>query len=80
MSYSDGVHTISASARGVSDTIIVTVSNGGGNIAPTVSITNPSNGASASGTSIITIDATDPEDGTLIADIYIDSVFVVSFH
>lgn len=77
--YSDGSHTIQASARGVTDTVTVTVSNGGGgNTAPTVTITNPNNGASVSGTVSITVDATDPEDGTLTADIYIDGSFITS--
>lgn len=72
--YSDGTHTISASARGVTDTVTVTVSNGGGggNTAPTVTITNPNNGATVSGSVSISVTATDPEDGTLPAEIYID--------
>jgi len=74
--YSDGSHTIQASARGVTDTATVTVNNGGGqNNAPTVTITNPNNGATVSGSVTITIDATDIEDGELTADIYIDGVY-----
>lgn len=72
-SYSDGAHTIAASARGVTDTVTVTVSNGGGgNTAPTVTITNPNNGATVSGSITISVTAIDQEDGALPADIYID--------
>jgi hypothetical protein len=73
--YSDGSHIIQASARGVTDTVTVTVNNGGGNTAPTVTITNPNNGATVSGTISITVDASDPDDGTLTPDIYIDGDF-----
>lgn len=77
--YSDGSHTIQASARGVTDTVVVTVNNGGGgNTAPVVAITSPNNGATVSGTASITVDATDVEDGALTADIYIDGSFVVT--
>jgi len=77
--YSDGAHTISASARGITDTITVTVNNGGGqNTAPTVTITNPNNGATVSGSIEISVDATDAEDGSLIADIYIDGSYITS--
>jgi hypothetical protein len=71
--YADGTHTIKATTRGVTDTHTVTVSNGGGgNTAPTVTITSPNNGATVSGSVTISVDATDPEDGALTADIYID--------
>lgn len=76
--YGGGSHTIQASARGVIDIITVTVNNGGGNTPPVVTITSPSNGATVSGDVTITADATDAEDGTLTADIYIDSTFIVS--
>ena len=66
--YTDGSHTIQASARGVTDTVTVTVNNGGGqNTPPTVTITNPNNGATVSGSVTITVTATDPEDGSLDA-------------
>jgi hypothetical protein len=74
--YSNGAHTIKASAKGNTDTVTVTVSNGGGqNTPPTVVITNPNNGATVSGSVSITVDATDPEDGALSADIYIDGAY-----
>jgi hypothetical protein len=77
--YADGSHTIKASAKGHTDTVTVTVDNGGGgNTPPDVTITNPSNGATVSGTVTITVDATDAEDGTLTADIYIDGYFILS--
>jgi hypothetical protein len=74
--YSDGSHTIVASAKGVTDTVVVTVNNGGGNTPPVVTITNPGNGDTVSGTVIITVTATDAEDGSLTADIYIDDAFI----
>ncbi len=49
----------------------------GKNKAPRVTITNPANGATVSGIITITVEATDKEDGPLIVDIYIDSVFIV---
>ena len=77
--YTDGAHTVDASARGHTDTVTVTVNNGGGqNTAPTVTITNPSNGATVSGSISIAIDANDPEDGALTADIFIDGVYQTS--
>ena len=76
--YSDGSHTIIATSKGVTDTHTVTVNNGGGNTPPVVTITNPSNGATVSNTVTITVDATDLEDGTLTADIYIDGSFVTT--
>jgi hypothetical protein len=77
--YSDGSHLIKASAKGVTDTVTVNVVNGGGgNIAPTVTITNPNNGATVSGSITISIDATDPEDGALTADIYIDGELIAN--
>jgi len=73
--YTDGPHIIQASARGITDTVTVTVNNGGGqNTPPTVTITNPTNGATVSGTLSISVTATDPEDGALTASIYIDNV------
>jgi len=74
--YTDGSHTIKASAKGVTDTVTVTVSNGGGgeNTAPTVTITSPNNGATVFGTVSISVDATDPEDDILVAVIKIDGV------
>ena len=74
--YADGTHTIGAATRGVTDTHTVTVSNGGGgNTAPTVTITSPTNGATVSDTITISVTATDPEDGPLDADIYIDEAY-----
>jgi hypothetical protein len=76
--YSDGSHTIIATAKGVTDTIVVTVNNGGGNTPPVVTITNPSNGETVTGTVTITVTATDAEDGELTADIHIDDTFIIS--
>ena len=74
--YADGPHTIKATTRGVTDTITVTVSNGGGeNTAPTVTITSPNNEATVSDTITISVTAFDQEDGPLNADIYIDQVY-----
>ncbi|KYK22631.1 hypothetical protein AYK25_02410 [Thermoplasmatales archaeon SM1-50] len=77
-SYSNGAHTIEASAKGNTDNVVVTVNNGGGNTPPVVTITTPSDGATVSGTIPITVDAIDAEDGTLTADIYIDGGFVAN--
>ena len=77
-SYSDGSHTIEASAKGHTDTVVVTVDNNGGNTPPVVTITNPNNGATVSDTVTITVDATDVEDGILISDIYIDGSYITT--
>jgi hypothetical protein len=77
--YSDGSHIIEATAKGNTDTVTVTVDNGGGgNTPPVVTITNPSNGETVSDIVTITVTATDLEDGTLTADIYIDNNFITS--
>ena len=77
--YSDGSHTIEASAKGHTDTVTVTVDNGGGgNTPPVVTITNPTDGATVSGTVTISVTATDAEDGDLTADIYIDDVYITT--
>jgi len=77
--YADGAHTIVAAARGVTDIIVVTVNNGGGgNTPPVVTITNPNNGATVSGTVTISVDATDVEDGALTSDIYIDGSYIIT--
>ncbi len=76
--YADGSHTIEASAKGHTDTVVVTVNNGGGNTPPVVSITNPNDGATVSDTVTITVDATDAEDGSLTADIYIDGSYIIT--
>jgi hypothetical protein len=75
--YSDGSHTIRARCRGASDTITVTVANGGGgNNPPVVTITAPSDGATVSGTTTITVDVSDED--TIVPDIYIDSTYVAT--
>jgi hypothetical protein len=75
--YSDGSHSIMAKYRGASDTIYVTVANGGGgNNTPVVTITAPSSGATVSGTTTITVEVSDED--TLIPDIYIDSTYVAT--
>lgn len=77
--YANGDHTIAASARGHTDTITVTVNNGGGsNTAPTVLINNPDSGDTVSGTTTISVDASDAEDGQLTADIYIDGSYITT--
>jgi hypothetical protein len=76
--YSDGTHTIEASAKGHTDIVVVTVNNGGGNNPPVVTITNPNDGATVSDTVTITVTTNDEEDGALIADIYIDDDFITT--
>ena len=77
--YADGDHTIFVDAKGATDEVIVTVSNGGGgNTAPTVTIDSPNNGATVSDTVSITVSANDAEDGNLIADIYIDNTYITT--
>ncbi len=72
--YSDGGHTITATVRGGSDQISVTVSNGGSvDNPPVVTITNPTNGATVSGTVTITVTVTDED--ALTPDIYIDGTY-----
>jgi len=50
----------------------------GRNTAPVVTITEPADGATVSGTVTITATATDAQDGTLIPSIYIDDVYMVT--
>ena len=76
--YSDGTHTIEASAKGHTDIVAVTVDNGGGNTPPVVTITNPNDGETVSGTVTITVTAIDAEDGYLTADIYIDYEYIAT--
>jgi len=77
--YIDGSHTIEASARGHTDAVVVIVDNGGGgNSPPLVTITNPSDDATVSGTVTVTVDANDVEDGQIIPDIYIDGSYITS--
>ena len=75
--YADGTHTIYAKARGASDTNVVTVSNGGTiNTPPTVIITAPTNGATVSGTTTISVSVSDED--TIVPDIYIDGAYVTT--
>ncbi len=75
--YSDGAHTIYARARGASDTIHVTVNNGGStNNPPVVTITSPANGATVSGITTVTVDVNDED--VIVPDIYIDDVYVAT--
>jgi hypothetical protein len=76
--YADGSHTIVASARGNSDTVSVTVDNGGTppDYPPEVTITSPSNGATVSGTVTIMVTVSDEE--SLTPDIYIDGSYVAT--
>jgi hypothetical protein len=77
--YADGSHQIKANYKNARDTITVTVDNGGGgNIAPTVTITSPADGATVSGMVTISVTADDPEDGALVPDIYIDGSWVAT--
>jgi len=76
-SYTDGTHTIYAKAPGASDSISVTVNNGGGtNNPPVVTITAPANGATVSGTTTITVSVSDED--TLVPDIYIGGTWVAN--
>ncbi|MHA1480698.1 MAG: Ig-like domain-containing protein, partial [Candidatus Thorarchaeota archaeon] len=73
----DGIHTIYAKAPGISDTITVTVSNGGStNSPPVVTINSPSNGATVSGTTTISVSVTDED--TLVPDIFIDDIYITT--
>ncbi|MHA1769487.1 MAG: S8 family serine peptidase [Candidatus Thorarchaeota archaeon] len=75
--YSDGAHKIDARIPGRSDSITVTVSNGGGgNNAPVVTITSPDDGATVSGVYQISVSVSDED--TLTPDIYIDDVYVAT--
>ncbi len=78
---SDGDYSITCRARDNSrnwgeDSILVTVDNSGENIAPSVTITNPTDGSSVSGIVSITVSVNDEE--TLTPDIYIDGTLVAS--
>jgi hypothetical protein len=80
--FADGTYEIYARCPGAADTIYVTVDNGVApppppNEAPVVTITNPGNGDTVGDTVTITTDVTDDSD-SLVADIYIDGVFVAS--
>ena len=46
--------------------------------APSVTITNPSDGATVSGTVTITVTVSDKEDGSITPDIYIDGTYVAT--
>ena len=75
--YSDGLHTIEAVLRGVSDIITVNVQNGGGvDDPPVVTIISPTNGATVSASVTIMVTVTDED--ILTPDIYIDSVYVAT--
>ena len=76
--YADGSHTIEAKIPARKDIITVTVDNGGGtgDNTPIVTIDNPNNGATVSGTTAISITVTDED--TLTADIYIDGSYVIT--
>ena len=75
--YSDGSHTIEAKVPSRSDSITVTVSNGGGgNNAPVVTITAPTDGATVSGTTQIIVSVSDED--SLVPDIYIDDVYITT--
>jgi len=77
----DGDHSITCRAKDNSknwgeDSILVTVDNSGGNSAPSVTITNPAEGSTVSGTVSITVSVNDED--ALTPDIYIDGSFVTS--
>jgi subtilisin len=75
--YSDGAHTIKASAHGIRHTITVTVANGGPvDDPPVVTITSPTDGATVSGTTTIMVTVSDEE--SLTPDIYIDGTYVAT--
>ena len=75
--YADGSHTIYA-RNGASDTVVVTVDNGGTPIddPPVVTITSPTNGATVS--DVVTISVTVDDEETLIPDIYIDGNYITT--
>ncbi len=75
--FANGIHSIYARCRGASDTIYVTVNNGGTtNNPPVVTITSPANGATVSGTTTISVTVSDED--TLVPDIYIDGTWVAN--
>ena len=75
--YTDGQHVIKASTKGLTHTITVTVDNHGTvDNPPVVTITNPSNDATVSGTVTITVTVLDED--TLTPDIYIDGIHVAT--
>lgn len=76
--YADGSHTIEAKVPARSDIITVTVDNGGGTVddPPVVTIDNPTNGATVSGT--VTISVSVQDEDTLTADIYIDGNYLTT--
>jgi hypothetical protein len=75
--YADGSHTILADSPGASDTVTVTVDNGGtpppDTEPPVVTITNPTAGATVSGTVSFDADATDNVEVDYV-EFYIDGV------
>ncbi len=77
--YTNGEHTLYAKVPGATDTVVVTVNNGGTpvNEAPVVSITTPANGATVADTVNIAVSVTDDSD-TLISDIYIDGTYITT--
>jgi hypothetical protein len=76
----NGVYELLSKCPGASDTIYVTVDNGGTpppvNNAPIVTITSPSAGSTVSDS--VTISVTVEDEDSLVADIYIDGTFVTS--
>ena len=75
--YSDGLHIITAATRGLTDTVTVTVSNGGSvDNPPVVTITNPTDGSTVS--DVITIMVTVSDEDALTPDIYIDGSYVAT--
>ncbi|MGV9169446.1 MAG: Ig-like domain-containing protein, partial [Promethearchaeia archaeon] len=77
----DSTHSITCRARDNSknwgeDSISVTVDNGEQNSAPTVTITNPAESSTVSGT--VTVTVTVDDEDSLVPDIYIDEAYVAT--
>jgi len=75
--YDDGTHQIRAYADRIWDTIYVTVANGGStNNPPVVTIVSPSNGATVSGYTTISVTVNDED--VIVPDIYIDGTYIAT--
>ena len=78
LAMSDGTHTLSAIAtdgagNSATSTISVTVRNSFDNIAPSISVTSPSDGAKVAGTVTVSVSATD-DTKVVRVELYVDNV------
>ena len=78
--YGDGSHTVSATATDTAsqtgnNSVNVTVQNGTGDNAPTVSITSPTNGATVSSTVNVTANASD-DNGVEQVEFFVDGISI----